>query len=88
MGACIQPSQEWNNTGRIAMAEAGISIKKSGKSSVMLTVGFESYDVLNPVESRVTLSSNYGSPIPFFSKSPSFERENIQTLTLNLAVAF
>lgn len=88
MGSCFQPSQEWNNTGPIAIAEAGVSIKKTGKSSVMITVGFESYTVQNPVESRVTLSSSYGSPIPVISVSPSFESERIQTITLNLAVAF
>lgn len=88
VGPCFQPSQEWDNTGPVAIAEAGISIKKSGKSSVLLTVGIESYDVLNPVESRVSLSSNYGSPIPVINVSPSFKHENIQTLTLNLAVAF
>lgn len=88
MGGCFQPSQEWNNTGSIAIGEAGISIKKSGKSSVMLTLGFESYTVQNPVESRVTLTSNYVSPIPVISVSPSFESEKIKTLTFNLAVAF
>ena len=86
LGRCFQPDQEWESTGSIAMAEAGISIKKSGKSSVMLTVGFESYDVLNPIESNLTVNG-YGG-IPSFSMGPSTERETIRTLTLNLAIAF
>ncbi|NEN24297.1 hypothetical protein G3O08_12360 [Cryomorpha ignava] len=80
LGGSFQPNLEWANTGPILMLKGGISIKNSGKSSVMITIGYENFDILNTVENR---RGNF-----FTGFGPSETRETIRTLTLNFAVAF
>ena len=80
LGGSFQPNLEWENTGPILMLKGGISIKNSGKSSVMITIGYENFDILNTEENR------RGNIFTGFGSSES--RETIRTLTLNFAVAF
>ncbi len=80
LGGSFQPNLEWENTGPILMLKGGVSIKNSGKSSVMVTIGYENFDILNAPENRISnIYRGFGS---------SENRVTIRTLTLNFAVAF
>lgn len=81
IGMCFQPDQDFDNTGGIIAPEIGISIKKSGKSNVMLTVGFESFDIYNS-ENRQSFNTIHRYTIS------DRTNQNIKTLTLNLAIGF
>ncbi len=78
IGSCFQPDLNWDQTGTILNIEGGISIKNTGKSAVMLTIGYESYEIINT-------SGNGGfNGFSFTSK----RRETIGMATLNFGVAF
>ena len=80
-GTAFQLDRNMVQTGKMAYLEAGISIKSQGKSAVMITLGYETFDMFIDEEDRWSYNS-------FFRGFDSQKRVTMSTLTLNLGVAF
>lgn len=90
LGGCFQVDRDFEGTGGIVAVELGISVKKSGKSFLMFTVGYESFDIISDVETRLQSTNTFYGSNPsygFFPQSIT-QYTNIRTITLNVAVGF
>lgn len=77
-GTSLMPHKDSWATGEMMYAEAGISIKKEGNTSFMVTIGWEMVDVFEKVTTR-----GY-----FGGSSESLNRKEISGITINVAVGF
>ncbi len=83
IGGCFQPDQDWENSGQIFFIEAGIHVNGVKHTGVMITVGYETYEIFQKLTSVSSFSSNGGLYI-----SPSRRRQTVQSITLNFSLMF